>query len=197
MQAEAGRGWGLLGAVVAILLAAGDASALATYAYVGNPFDDINIYASEGVELYTTQMRVTGSITLDAPLAADLPLASIADRVVAARLDDGVQTLSLDSPDFLDLYLRVATDAAGNISSWDFVIAHSDGEHLVHISTYTEPSVPTDFGYFFSPAGDSATALVSGNPGSWTRVPEPSTAVLAGLGLGLAGVSGRRRRSGR
>jgi hypothetical protein len=118
------KAWNLVGVVVAVLmLAAGDAAANVTYEYLGNNFDTIED-DTPPAGTYTTDMRVTVTLVLQSPLAANL---------------DWLGTDPIN-PDYLD------------------------------------------------------SAGATDNPGTWTLIPESSTALLAGLGLTMLGIAGRRRR---
>ena len=55
-----------------LLSSASPASAIAVYSYTGNPYEQIVDGPPPGT--YTSDMRVTGSITLAAPLPPNLPL---------------------------------------------------------------------------------------------------------------------------
>ena len=178
-----------------LVLMAGGAQAT-TYTYTGVNFD-----AASGP--YTTAMSVSGSITLASPLAPNLVGADLLASLTAWSFTNGVQTYSSAAPPLFQQVL-VSTDANGAIADWSvgFNISGSQEAVISCGSLGPAPALGTCFtsgsmipGYDFGgfAFGSQASAAVAG---SWAMVPEPSTALLVGIGLtGLAAKGRRRNRS--
>lgn len=191
MKSALRSGWvALIASLIASASPAKDAAALATYVYTGNPFDTF-VDRDPPAGSYDASMRVTGSISLDAPLPSDLPLTTFTLDLLAARWSDGRRTITaLDQ-------LRLATDATGAIVEWEvaglaFTFAGGNIAECQDITSFGgTPGGQLDQGRilfgdcFAAPLPNADAGSVSGNPGSWTLVPEPGTALLAGLGLVL------------
>ena len=178
-------------AAVLVLLASGTQAT--TYTYTGVNFD-----AASGP--YTTAMSVSGSITLASPLAPNLVGADLLASLESWSFSNGVQTYSSAAPPLFQQVL-VSTDANGAIADWSvgFNISGSQEAVISCGSLGPAPALGTCFsngsflpGYDFGGAafGVSASAPI---PGSWALVPEPSTALLLGLGLTGLAAKGRRR----
>jgi hypothetical protein len=109
---------GLLTGFACALALAGVASA-ATYTYTGQPYSFFG-----GV--YTAGMRITGSFVTGAPLPPNMPMTAIGPGgsalVQSWAFNDGVNTYNQTNSVVLyqtASYFRVATDAGGNISTFD------------------------------------------------------------------------------
>lgn len=83
---------------------------------------------------YTTNMKLSGSFTTNTPLPPDMPLTSIADRVVSWSFSDGLNTytplnsvLLGDDPD----YLQVETDSSGNVVSYIISFVSPKPQHAL------------------------------------------------------------------
>jgi hypothetical protein len=185
--------------VFLLLMIASNAQATSIYQYTGNPFDT---FIDNGIPSgsYTTDMRVTGSFTVSEPLAANLPLGTdISGLVLEASLNDGRQTWT--PADSLNIpILEVGTDALANITTWSVsfgsTIFISNLFVVSGIETISTPLSTTDGGANFLDIGNLTpsvgdAAQVTSNPGMWTLIPEPSTALL--LSIGLLGLAKRRR----
>jgi hypothetical protein len=159
-------------ALLALLLAVSfkPAQADAIYTYTGKPF-------SIAVSPYTTQDFVTAVITTQMPLAPNLPFGAI--EVNSLSLSDGVQTITLDPS--LSSVLNVATDAGGNIDSWQVFLSYSTSHY---ISTQKTATVTADVGSL----DEVKQADNDGAPGVWTV--SAAAAEPASVGLFAAGVLG-------
>lgn len=180
--------------VVAVLTSLGFASsagAMATYVYEGSFFDTIED-TTPPAGTYDTSMRVTGSFTitlneLPPNLGASNDLTPFLTDLV---LSDGRQTLALSDSDLLSFVIFTDADAA--ITSWVIRFSRSDAGLFSSVSTLST----SDTGIIALASNFNARdrGKVSGDPGTWTLVPEPATAGLMALGiLGLAAL-GRSRR---
>ncbi len=178
-------------AAALVLLASG--AQATTYTYTGVNFDAAS-------SPYTTAMSVSGSITLASPLAPNLVGADLLASLESWSFSNGVQTYSSAAPPLFQQVL-VSTDANGTIADWSvgFNISGSQEAVISCGSLGPAPALGTCFssgpflpGYDFGGAafGVSASAPISG---SWVLVPEPSTALLLGLGLTGLAAKGRRR----
>ncbi len=101
---------------------------LTTYQYVGNTFQNSEILPPPITEYgrtvnwtpYTTSDRVTLTFTLAAPLPAGLVLTDITSQILSFSISDGVNTIYSPSTPYI---AKVATDASGTITQWEFVAA--------------------------------------------------------------------------
>jgi hypothetical protein len=168
-----------------------------TYVYTGNAFTTVN-------GPYTTADAITGSVTLDAPLGANLYAYEVPYwDIVSFDFTDGVE--EFDEANKFYPYFGFSTDANGEIIRW-----------FVNISTpSTTIQFCTDCSY--TPPEDSAQdgyGTLSGNtnePGTWTvegssslndvaiaDAPEPDALLLALTGVVgilpvMRGAGGRKR----
>ncbi|HEX4166802.1 MAG TPA: PEP-CTERM sorting domain-containing protein [Bryobacteraceae bacterium] len=149
------------------------------YSYTGKPF-------TIAVSPYTKQDFVTAVIATQMPLAPNLPFGAI--EVNSLNLSDGVQTIALD-PSPLSV-LDVATDAGGNINSWQLFLGYSASHYIWTQKTAT---VTAEAGSL----DDVKQADNDGTPGVWSvsaAVPEPASVGLFAAGvLGLFAVISRKR----
>jgi hypothetical protein len=110
----------LLAAGLLFGITAGAASADVTYTYTGSNFN--LVYGPP----YTTGDRITGSVTLTAPLANQRPLSDATNLLKSLEFDDGHQTRSWTQgqpfPDTFVCDIRLGTDANGKINSWAILL---------------------------------------------------------------------------
>jgi hypothetical protein len=164
------------------------------------------VYDYEGAALsanahapFTTSDNVTGTITFATPLAANLKLQAV--NVVSFSFAAGVEimTSAIYNPNFSRF--NFSTDAAGNITAWDIVVA-AGGLGQINIENFNSVIGPN--------VGDQATVGANNFPpgtafalnhtaGEFTiaaAVPEPSTWAMMILGFcGLGFVAYRRKAS--
>jgi hypothetical protein len=169
---------GLLAAVFMTYSAAQIARADTTYSYTGNTFND---FRNGGTCPPTC--NVTGSFTVAAPLAPNLPLTEITP--ISFSLTSSLVTLTDGDPSGSNL--AVATDASGAIVAWDWVELGPAGNIAARILTEDLPTIVADdvrlgnnappFVGFAGPI----LGVLSDDPGTWTQTPEPSFLIpLAG-----------------
>lgn len=173
------------------LLLAGSASAAAIYSYTGNPFS--RFQDTEAIPgAYTTSNSVQGSFTVASELPANLNGVVVTPDVLGFSFTDGRQTFTDSTPLALEV-IQVSTDAQGAIVAWQILLKTATSGPRNEIRTVHFGSETRDRGEQFLTVGvaDSGTSLLA--PGSWSVVPEPSTALLLGLGLAMA--SARRSRA--
>ena len=153
-----------------------------TYIYTGKNYTDAN-------GDYTTDMRVTGSITTSAPIPPNSIKFDISDIATSWSFFDGVQSISnVDGVfhTFSAFSPKFTTDGDGNITKADLWVSDNPvatvvGQDNRYIATFpsTDLSVGFDHGvslarctliqegvcsaYLFGPRG-----LVNGVPGPWT-----------------------------
>jgi len=193
----------MLCAVLALAVAPG-ATAL-TYGYSGNSYTLV-VDNTPPSGTYTTSMNVSGSFTIAGSLAPNLALTDISGSVLSYSFNDGINTHTQANSSFVGPF-NVATDGTGQIAEWQFTTSDTaplgpggslgdqrqvilsnavlgfvlDRGILQECSTVTGCSISTDVGQ------------TANNAGSWSFVPEPSTALL--LAAGLVPMAWRWRRS--
>ncbi len=177
---------------------------------------------------YTTAMKVTGSFTTATPLPANMPLTAIATNgsnlVTAWSFNDGVQNFTNANSALYGNYeasFQVATDAAGQISSYSITLLSPPTPHFVNqtlanlVLNDTETLTVADATCTIVNAIDlcssinQAAATQSGRypgKGTWTMVAEAATVAsvpalapvsLVLLALALGGLAVRRGRQQR
>lgn len=166
-----------------------------TYTYTGLDFTSVD-------GPYTTSDSVTGSITLDAPLADDLTgLTAIAPA--SFSFTDGVDTITNTTPDLTADLIEVETNPTGDITGWyiylgdqtspgyfDYILAYDNGagavedygQNALHEVEYDVPyEVEYSCGfdcyyyetYYETEYYDESTEGYSSNAGTWASpVPE-------------------------
>ena len=154
-----------------------------TYQYKGNPFTIVS-------GPYTTSMFVTATVTLAAPLGANMPLTDVTPT--AFTFFDGVQTINNHNATPPDVVFQFATDATSTITHWDVIVAILD---FPKIGTENDPTTP--FGIAdFGEDENLDQGFNSDSPGVWSvnaSVPDAgSTLSLMTLTLMALGVAARR-----
>lgn len=194
---------GLL-AVFLLIAAAAPASANVIYTYEGNPFTTaVN-------PPFTAGDRVTGFMEFADTLQANLDRANVGSLLLDWEFSAGPVTWSMGDSGITQEGFLVSTDgdgeivgpgAAGDPRGWSVVILGEPSAAGVCNTTVSTQNLfesnMFDRGIFCNPGGTPpfSNPLVSQNPGTWTLVPEPSTATLAGFGLLALGAIGRRKQS--
>jgi len=169
------------------------------YTYTGNDFTSVFNAANElfyGSVPYTTSDKITGSISLSAPLGANYSGNPSANMLSFLFMDGvGPQNIGGQPPFGLDLMdSTFATDSSGNIVSWNFaVVAFNNLPESKEIQTENEPGNVVDLGSLDQPSGNVGKGSVTGSPGVWvlTIVPEPSVGLLFVSFAALVLASGR------
>ncbi|BCS35878.1 hypothetical protein TBR22_A51130 [Luteitalea sp. TBR-22] len=198
-------------ALAATLLTAAPARASVIYTYTGAAY----AFVSGGgqatpADLYTIDDRVTGTIELAAPLAANLSFQNVTPT--AFSFFDGVG--SIDDTNATLTQFVVATNGDGAIVEWLVTVeafaALTDGGTWGKMTfnrtgglfgtsvSHAQCGVGSSaFGCALGVAGAYYQEASGGGPGQWRQedvaVPEPTSLVL--VGAALAGFTARRRAS--
>jgi hypothetical protein len=196
----------LVVAVVVVISAPAHANYI--YSYVGNPYTEISLDQDPPSGTYTASMMVTASFVLSTPLAPNLPFTDISGspELLSFSINDGRRTYS--SLDQLGT-LEISTNPLGEVFGWNVsagigFFGGEVGDEFGGVLTRSLPSLPsaTDDADIevCSAVGGTANlfcvestrdrAVNFDQPGVWTVVPEPSTALL--MGVGLAAIARRR-----
>lgn len=181
------------------------ASAVAIYSYTGNSYNDVG-ENTPPAGTYTFSMSVTGSITLAAPLPPNQPIMDVSGSVVAFSFEDGRSPTRTQS-NSTSYLLHVGTDAFGAIEFWGFFaqgvepLAVGELRFLVSTERVRFDSGSEDMLDAAIITECVATCIADAgvtrdDPGTWTLIPEPSSALLAYLGLVGLGLSRRRTAAG-
>ena len=175
------------------------------YTYTGPNFDT-------SVTPYTNDMSVSGTFSLDSPLAPDLQGAEIYSELLSWAFTNGVNSYSSDAP-VNNQTVTFSTDSSGEIIDWGVLFASpNSGEGIISTCGPLKVSIGPNGHACNNPflVGDDAAgnifgaqATVSGQTGTWTVavLPEPSTGTLFGAGLfvftlrGVGGGPGGRDRT--
>lgn len=189
----------VIAALAAVLAVAPVASADAavTYTYVGPDFTNITHDASAQSH-FTTSDNITGSITFNTPLAANLNFSQQAGNVVSFSFNAGDFGLSTS---FIASYLPtcgcsfitnnffIDTDSSGNIKGW-LISLGLGGYGSFFLEGGTEGNRDQAGAY------PSESGLVNGSGVfSPAAVPEPSAWVMLVAGFGAIGFAARRRKT--
>lgn len=167
----------------------------ATYAYTGQPFDDVG----SSILPCPDVCGLSGWFSVALPLPANMPFGSISP--IAFSFTDGQVTLDDSNVIGSDYGIFASTDGLGQINTWEISLAAlvpSGAEYTILESfDYVGFSGPlcngdcvSDFVIQYN-TGPNQVAGNGSTPGTWTLVPEPSTVCL--LGIGLMGIAALRR----
>ena len=171
------------------------ANAAVTYSYVGADFTNITHDAS-ALSHFTTSDNITGAITFNTPLAANLNFSQQAGNVANFSFNAGTFGLSTS---FIASYLTtcgcsfitdnvfIDTDSLGNIKGWLISFALG-GYGSFFIEGGTEGSRDQAGSY------PNELGLVNAS-GVFTAVPEPSAWMMLVAGFGAIGFAARRRKT--
>ncbi|MDJ0847096.1 MAG: PEP-CTERM sorting domain-containing protein [Myxococcota bacterium] len=182
------------------------------------PVSASTIYRYEGADYatasspYTTSMSMVIKFEVASPLAPNLSeeYISVSGSFLDWTIDDGVTTYTAATPGIRSNFV-VSTDAGGDITGWAIGAVVSDPPPNTFVESCSgdyRVLIPGNVGLCTAPApldsvsstvpfvGLTVLAEIPGAPGSWTVVPEPSSAGLAALGLAGVGWRARRKRRG-
>jgi hypothetical protein len=167
-------------------LTAAGARATTIYTYTGNPFTKVT-------GAYTTSMFVSGSFTVDSPLAANQAFSPVSPT--AFSFSDGLQTLDQSNGQFVGpLHFQVGTDASGGIASWFVSLYNLAGTSVIDTAAAFE--VTDSVVKAAEVGGLSSGAFNVSAPGQWTvqtvGVPDAGSSVAL-LALSLAALVGAAR----
>ena len=170
------------------------------YTYTGNDFTSVFNAANElfyGSVPYTTSDKITGSISLSAPLGANYS-GNPSANMLSFLFMDGVGPQNAVGPPLTFPYLYYSTfgtDSSGNIVSWNFEVNTftPTGIESKTIQTENDSGNVVDLGSLDQPSGNVGKGSVTGSPGVWvlTIVPEPSVGLLFVSFAALVLASGR------
>jgi len=163
------------------------AHATAIYTYHGKRFEVITD-VPDPAGTYTTDMRVTGTITLDAPL----PARTVIDRLPSNAtwsFTDGRHTITHESTS--GGTFRIVTEDNGEFSA-DVRVSERPTSGPSQLHSISIDGSSRDRAAFWS-VSEGIDRAQSGRPGSWTlSLPEPGTTLML-----LATVSGLLARPSR
>ena len=189
-----------------------------TYTYQGNDFSVADVVIPGniiGTSIITTSDAISGSFTVNLPLAANLNNQVLLPRsgpdLMSVSFTDGAG--DTEPVNLNDSFVVVSTDSKGNITSWKIDVYSVTGATTFLTCSSTndltcgyrpvsgdEPEYSQDFAVIFSTV-DGIDAVNDGftfnDPGTWTRsvawTPEPSSFWLLGTGVLLLGGFAVRR----
>jgi len=162
------------------------------YTYTGTPYTTI-VDQTPPPGTYTTEMRLTGSITLADAIAADSAVlfSDASADLQALTFNDGRRSYGQANVTPGSVNISLTTDTSGAISSWSlgmFRNAPTAGilGHFLSFSSCASIACDTVFLHAAAAAADVGQSAL---PGSWTitAVPEPSAYALFVAGIALVG----------
>src|SRR5947209_16175467 len=178
--------------VAALLMATPALADTYTYTYTGHTYQI-------AFDSYNTSERLTGSVTLAAPLGIDMSLTSV--PVLSFSFSDGVQTLTQTSPGLLTVIFDFGTRASGLPAEWNVQVLQEEQEGFLYdfgmmvpnwfsnqIQTLNFPeSQQYDYDFVGMEHGGAEIGVVQNNPGGWVltvnTTPGASTCVAHEPGL--------------
>jgi hypothetical protein len=172
----------LLGAVIG----APTARASVIYTYTGNDFTSVS-------SPYTTDDKITVSLTYDTPLASDTTTGVLPTSFV---LMDGVNVLTNLTPLRGFTEVQMTTNQNGNIVQWH--VSETQSVSRARISSVRDDTDGTFDEGVANIGGQFFEALNENDKGVWsmtTDVPEPSTWAMMLLGFAGVGFMAYRRNS--
>ena len=180
------------------LFCASSASGLAIYSYESAEFNRFQDLPNSVGPSFEPGDRLTVSVALEEPLSSNLVDFSIADLVVEYSFHDGTRTLNQHNS---RLRGRFSTGATGDILNWKLSVASSRplipqlGAIEFEMVSEFQNGMAQDIAIVSEnlPLNGGCclvvidAGLVVDQPSSWqlrtTPIPEPSSAVLLGIGL--------------
>jgi hypothetical protein len=184
-----------------LLISSAPASANAFYHYEGAPFTYF-VNATPPAGSYSSEDRISFFVEFPEPLAPNLA-ANVASSVLSSSITDGRNTFNHIPAGF-----SIWTNAAGEIIEWTidfttegFLPLGAVGDQGTTIFSFHRGTSGFDDAKLlqctasFYPGTCSQALFDQGQvlqPGIWTLIPEPSTALL--LATGLLGLAVQRRR---
>ena len=190
----------LLSATLAALLPSTGLAVPTVYTFTGAPYTQIED-SPEIPGTYDTSMRVTGSLTLAAPLAPNTPRRGVDPTSFA--FSDG-RLASAFTQDNIDplvgiTFFSLGTNAGGDVVDWDFEVARG-ASGLPSPATFAAVAGSTISGQyrtvgFLSIDGNRTDEGRNFFGGTWTvtPIPEPSTYALFLAGIAIVGFAAHRR----
>jgi hypothetical protein len=188
-----------------LLFFSAPASASVIYEYEGNAFNEF-LDSTPPAGSYSAEDRITVRLEFAEALAPNLYIQELSSFLVSFSVSDGRTTYSHLGPSGS---AALGTNAAGEIVRWSLIftteatqVLGAVGDQSTEFTTMSRSYLSRDSAQLyectasFFPGTCSQALLDRGEvyeqPGSWTLVPEPSTASL--LALGLVGIAAMRRR---
>ena len=183
-------------ALAAMLVPATAAQAGVTYTYTGATFLGAH-------DPFTMAENVTGTVTFNTPLGANLSLANVLADVASFSFTAGPETLTNLTANPSWTQFQISTDAAGNITGWhiyaglggggDFTLSNNwfgtTGDQVT-VGANFQGDANFDPGEAFALNHTAATFA----PAATAAVPEPASWALMLGGFGLIGGALRSRR---
>ncbi len=201
---SASKGAGIVAACAAVLAIASPALATVTYHYGGSP-TPTNSRDGGIVTFIDQHAPITFDFTVQDALGANLSNVNIKTSVLSWAVSGGKPKSSVDSddPGAALSRLRLSTDSAGNITSWNIfgsadLVLIPDRELQFYFDSVSNPHDSLNW-LTISHGQNTGGAVSVSTAGSFVRlpaeagVPEPATWGLMLLGFGAVGLGLRHR----